>query len=297
MQSQSQSTCARTHTQPQRRERELNKVKIDLHDPQVWELPDRPQYPQQHKAFAKHVKDATVRCGLCSRKNRAFGTETQCRKAINSRRGQGTGRARTQAWWVAAVHLPVTLALFCSCSPALRCSQELPTCSSLANQPLACFRAEPGLMWVRAAGVWYSTTLLPSFILLPSSPLGSASTCFAPICVPGTAGAGTGILERQDSVWRCLHWELLLWWEKGEGHSKCKGDPCSLYPWTSNQHSVINLMVSKENERKRSCSVVSDSLLPHGLWPTGLLHSWDLPGKSTGVGCHFLLQAIFPTQE
>ena len=24
---------------------------------------------------------------------------------------------------------------------------------------------------------------------------------------------------------------------------------------------------------------------------------WDSPGKNTGVGCHFLLQWIFPTQE
>ena len=27
-----------------------------------------------------------------------------------------------------------------------------------------------------------------------------------------------------------------------------------------------------------------------------LLHPWNFPGKSTGVGCHFLLQGIFPTQ-
>ena len=27
-----------------------------------------------------------------------------------------------------------------------------------------------------------------------------------------------------------------------------------------------------------------------------LIHLWDFPGKSTGVGCHFLLQRIFPTQ-
>ena len=27
------------------------------------------------------------------------------------------------------------------------------------------------------------------------------------------------------------------------------------------------------------------------------LHPWDFPGKRTGVGCHFLLQRIFPTQE
>ena len=24
---------------------------------------------------------------------------------------------------------------------------------------------------------------------------------------------------------------------------------------------------------------------------------WDFPGKNTGVGCHFLLQGILPTQE
>ena len=30
---------------------------------------------------------------------------------------------------------------------------------------------------------------------------------------------------------------------------------------------------------------------------TKLLHPWDLLGKSTGVGCHFLLQGIFPIQE
>ena len=27
-----------------------------------------------------------------------------------------------------------------------------------------------------------------------------------------------------------------------------------------------------------------------------LLHPWDFPGENTGVGCHFLLQEIFPTQ-
>ena len=33
-------------------------------------------------------------------------------------------------------------------------------------------------------------------------------------------------------------------------------------------------------------------LATHGLQPTGLLHPWDSPGKSTGVGCHFLLQCV-----
>ena len=46
-----------------------------------------------------------------------------------------------------------------------------------------------------------------------------------------------------------------------------------------------------ESEKwKWSHSVVSDSVQPHGLPPTRLLRPWDFPGKSTGVGCHCLLQ-------
>jgi len=37
-------------------------------------------------------------------------------------------------------------------------------------------------------------------------------------------------------------------------------------------------------------------LQPYGLLPTRLLCPWDSPGKNTGVGCHVLLQRIFPTQ-
>ena len=45
-----------------------------------------------------------------------------------------------------------------------------------------------------------------------------------------------------------------------------------------------------------NCSVMSDYLWPHGLWPTRLLCPWDSPGKNTGVGCHSPLQGIIPTQ-
>ena len=48
-----------------------------------------------------------------------------------------------------------------------------------------------------------------------------------------------------------------------------------------------------ESEKwKWSRSVMSDSKRPHRLQPTRLLHPWDFPGKSTGVGCHCLLQSI-----
>ena len=43
-------------------------------------------------------------------------------------------------------------------------------------------------------------------------------------------------------------------------------------------------------------SVVSASLQPHRLLPTRLLYPWNFPGKNTEVGCHFLLQGIFPIQ-
>ena len=37
---------------------------------------------------------------------------------------------------------------------------------------------------------------------------------------------------------------------------------------------------------------MSDSVQPHRWQPTRLPHPWDSPGKSTGVGCHFLLQCM-----
>ena len=42
---------------------------------------------------------------------------------------------------------------------------------------------------------------------------------------------------------------------------------------------------------------MSDSLRRHGLQPTRLHCPWNFHGKNTGMGCHFLLQGIFPTQE
>ena len=41
----------------------------------------------------------------------------------------------------------------------------------------------------------------------------------------------------------------------------------------------------------KSCSVVSDSLRPHGLYSP-----WNSPGQNTGVGSRSLLQGIFPIQ-
>ena len=47
------------------------------------------------------------------------------------------------------------------------------------------------------------------------------------------------------------------------------------------------MKVNKLSEVTQSYPTPSD---PHGLQPTRLLHPWDFPGKSTGVGCHCLLR-------
>ena len=53
-------------------------------------------------------------------------------------------------------------------------------------------------------------------------------------------------------------------------------------------HCVCAYICLSESE---SCSVVSNSLQPHGLYSP-----WNSPGQNTRVGSLFLPQGIFPTQ-
>ena len=46
-----------------------------------------------------------------------------------------------------------------------------------------------------------------------------------------------------------------------------------------------------------TCSVMSDSLWPHCLWPPRLLCPWNFSGKNPRVGCYFLLSGIFPIER
>ena len=65
---------------------------------------------------------------------------------------------------------------------------------------------------------------------------------------------------------------------------------------------MISFLLSEAHplwELSAECEVASvmfNSLRPHGPHPTSLLSPWDYLGKNTGVGCHALLQGIFPTQ-
>ena len=68
----------------------------------------------------------------------------------------------------------------------------------------------------------------------------------------------------------------------GERHGQ--GEDCSLQLWD---------LVLVRAKSLQACPPLCD---PHGLQPTRLLCPWDSPGQNTGVGCHVLLQGIFPTQ-
>ena len=47
---------------------------------------------------------------------------------------------------------------------------------------------------------------------------------------------------------------------------------------------------------RAACSVMSDSLWPHALWPARPLCPWNSPGSNSGLGCYSLIQGIFLTQ-
>ena len=61
---------------------------------------------------------------------------------------------------------------------------------------------------------------------------------------------------------------------------QCKQNGIKLSEWSEGSRSVVSDSCDPMDCRHLPCSSI------HGIFP----------GKSTGVGCHFLLQRIFPTQ-
>ena len=55
------------------------------------------------------------------------------------------------------------------------------------------------------------------------------------------------------------------------------------------------LRIGSESEVAQSCPTLRVFATPWTV--THQAPPWDSPGKSTRVGCHFLLQGIFPTQQ
>ena len=74
----------------------------------------------------------------------------------------------------------------------------------------------------------------------------------------------------------------------------------SLLDGFNNSESSNSLLDAKQKVSESESighSVVSNSLLSHGLKPTRLLCPWNSLGKNTGVSCHSFLKEIFPNQR
>ena len=83
-----------------------------------------------------------------------------------------------------------------------------------------------------------------------------------------------------------LSWNLDIWhFPSGKERGYSTG-------WSDSPQSSKQIVTYKSI----TCSVVSDCLPPHGLYPARPSVLGIFPGKNTGMACHFLLQRIFPTQ-
>ena len=137
--------------------------------------------------------------------------------------------------------------------------------------------------------------------LTAAKSLQSYPTLCDPIDSSPPGSAIPGILQARTLEWVAVSFSNAWKW-KGKGKSLSRVRLCAT-PETAAHQAPPSLGFSRqehwrelpfpspmhESEKgKGSRSVVSDSLGSYGLQPTRLLHPWDFPGKSTGVGCHHL---------
>ena len=73
------------------------------------------------------------------------------------------------------------------------------------------------------------------------------------------------------------------------GHEGVRWELTSGHIQLNSGHTLLTFKV-------KSLSPVQLFATPWIVACTKLLHPWDFQGKSTAVGCRFLLQGIFPTQ-
>ena len=74
---------------------------------------------------------------------------------------------------------------------------------------------------------------------------------------------------------------------------------CYMWFCSTRDKGMESGMQDQIRSHSQCCLVMQQCLIlqrPLGLQPARFLCPWDFPGKSTGVGCHFLLQGILLTQ-
>ena len=97
-------------------------------------------------------------------------------------------------------------------------------------------------------------------------------------------------MKQDASEWKCLFWVF----HKRE-HLSDPGEHLSVFRHFIKSKCQISLFQPEESESV-CLSGVSDLSDPIDCSPPGSSVHGDSPGKNTGVGCHALLQGIFPIQ-
>ena len=124
-------------------------------------------------------------------------------------------------------------------------------------------------------------------------------------CSPPSSTA-RGIFQARIPEWVVISFSRISSWPKDLTRVSCIGR-WLLYCWTTWQvrsywtkcqtlRAFSDVQIFMFSACMHVCSVMSDSLQPHGLQPTRLPCPGNFTGKNTGVGCHFLHQGVFPTQ-
>ena len=100
----------------------------------------------------------------------------------------------------------------------------------------------------------------------------------------------------------CLKWTFRLFafcYSTGVPFQKTKMEHSRKFPqaeiiaWDKISKTIFVSLKESENEVAQSCPTLCNHM---GCSLTRLLCLWNYSGKSIGVGCLFLLQAVFPTQ-
>ena len=162
-------------------------------------------------------------------------------------------------------------------------------------------------MWLSALfPIYYKILVLGNWNTASAAAAKSLQSCptpYDPIDGLPPGSLVPGILQARTLEWVAISFSNAWKWKvKVKSLSRVR---LPATPWTAAHQVPPSLGFSRqehwsgvpfpspmhESEKwKWSRSVVSDYYRPHGLQPTRLLRPWDLPGKSTGVGCHCLLQ-------